>query len=80
MKPLTHVNVIEFEGIGPGPLCGRILADLGANVTLIARPGASAVVDRLPGGAPPPMREGKHVVELNLKQPDGLRQALKRGR
>ena len=28
MKPLTHVSVIEFEGIGPGPLCGRILADL----------------------------------------------------
>ncbi|MBC7942484.1 MAG: CoA transferase [Chitinophagaceae bacterium] len=76
MKPLTQVNVVEFEGIGPGPLCGRILADLGANVTVIARPGASAVVDRLSGGAPPPMREGKRIVELNLKQPDDLRQAL----
>lgn len=76
MKPLTHVNVIEFEGIGPGPLCGRLLADLGASVTVIARPGASAVVDKLSGGGQPPLREGKRVVELNLKQPDDLRQAL----
>ena len=30
MQPLTHIHVIEFEGIGPGPLCGRVLADLGA--------------------------------------------------
>jgi alpha-methylacyl-CoA racemase len=37
MKPLNHLNVIEFEGIGPGPLCGRILADLGAHVTVVAR-------------------------------------------
>ena len=49
MKPLTHLNVIEFEGIGPGPLCGRVLADLGARVTVIARPGPSAVVDKLSG-------------------------------
>ena len=76
MKPLTGVNVIEFEGIGPGPLCGRILADLGASVTVIARPGASAVVDKLSGGGQPPLREGKHVVELNLKQPDDVKRAL----
>jgi alpha-methylacyl-CoA racemase len=76
MKPLTHVNVIEFEGIGPGPLCGRILADLGARVTVVARPGASAVVDRLSGGAQPPFREGKHLVELNLKNPDDVKRAL----
>ncbi|MDP3167819.1 MAG: CaiB/BaiF CoA-transferase family protein [Hydrogenophaga sp.] len=76
MKPLTRVNVIEFEGIGPGPLCGRILADLGASVTVIARPGTSSVVDKLSGGGQPPLREGKQIVELNLKNPDGVRQAL----
>jgi len=36
MKPLKNTNVIAFEGIGPGPLSGRILADLGAYITLQA--------------------------------------------
>lgn len=76
MHPLSHIHVIEFEGIGPGPLCGRVLADLGARVTVIARPGTSSVVDKLSGGGQPPLREGKHIVELNLKQPDDVARAL----
>lgn len=76
MKPLNHIHVIEFEGIGPGPLCGRVLADLGARVTVVARPGTSSVVDKLSGGGQPPLREGKQVVELNLKNPDDVAQAL----
>lgn len=76
MKPLNQIQVIEFEGIGPGPLCGRVLADLGAAVTVIARPGTSSVVDKLSGGGQPPLREGKQVVELNLKKPEDLRRAL----
>ena len=46
MKPLNHLHVIEFEGIGPGPLCGRVLADLGARVTVIARPQADKRIGR----------------------------------
>lgn len=76
MKPLNPIHVIEFEGIGPGPLCGRVLADLGARVTVIARPGTSSVVDKLSGGGQPPLREGKQVVELNLKNPDDVKRAL----
>jgi alpha-methylacyl-CoA racemase len=38
MKPLQGVRVLEFEGIGPCPLVGRILMGMGAQVTLIARP------------------------------------------
>ncbi|RYY99516.1 MAG: CoA transferase [Comamonadaceae bacterium] len=76
MKPLAHVRVIEFEGIGPGPLCGRVLADLGAQVTVVVRPGSSTVVDRLSAGGQPPLREGKQVVALNLKQADDVRRAL----
>ena len=30
--PLKGVSVIEFEGIGPGPLAGRMLADMGAEI------------------------------------------------
>ena len=32
--PLAGIRVVEFEGIGPGPLAGRMLADMGAEVTV----------------------------------------------
>ncbi len=77
MKPPLHgVRVVEFEGIGPGPLAGRMLADMGAEVTLIARPQPGAVNLQLGGGAANPLRRGKQVVALDLKSADGLAQAL----
>jgi alpha-methylacyl-CoA racemase len=48
--PLAGVHVIEFEGIGPGPLAGRMLADLGAKVTVITRPERGLLVAQLGGG------------------------------
>ena len=30
MGPLKGIKIIEFAGIGPGPFCGMLLADLGA--------------------------------------------------
>ena len=39
--PLAGVRVIELAGIGPGPLCGMLLADLGAEVIQVDRPGPS---------------------------------------
>ena len=41
--PLTGIRIVEFEGIGPGPLAARMLADMGAEVTVIARPQQGAV-------------------------------------
>ena len=67
--PLSGVRVVEFEGIGPGPLAGRMLADMGAEVTVIARPGKGAINERLGGPGEDPMRRGKRVVLLDLKQP-----------
>ena len=61
MHPLTGLKVIEFEGIGPGPLAGRMLADLGAEVVAVVRP------DKAPLGDPDqplsegPLRRGKRV-------------------
>lgn len=67
---LATVRIVEFEGLGPGPLAGRMLADLGAQVTLIARPGQGAVSVQLGGDAATnPLRRGKQVVTLDLKQP-----------
>ena len=39
MGPLQGVRVVEFAGLGPGPFCGMLLADLGADVVRIDRPG-----------------------------------------
>lgn len=38
MGPLKGIKIIEFAGIGPGPFCGMLLADLGAEVIKISRP------------------------------------------
>lgn len=76
--PLTGIRIVEFEGLGPGPLAGRMLADMGAEVTVIARPGRGAVQARLGLADEDPMRRGKAVVLLDLKQPEALAQALAR--
>lgn len=39
--PLDGVRVIELLGIGPGPFSGMLLADLGAEVIRVERPGAA---------------------------------------
>jgi len=74
--PLNGVRIVEFEGIGPGPLAGRMLADMGAEVTVIARPQKGAVNERLGGKGESPLRRGKRVVLLDLKQPAAVAEAL----
>ena len=39
MGPLAGIKVVELAGIGPGPMCAMLLADLGATVLRIDRPG-----------------------------------------
>ncbi|MCU1732587.1 MULTISPECIES: CaiB/BaiF CoA transferase family protein [unclassified Pseudomonas] len=39
MGPLQGVKVVELSGIGPAPFCAMVLADLGADVVRIVRPG-----------------------------------------
>ena len=38
MGPLSGIRVLELEAIGPGPFCGMMLADMGADVLLVDRP------------------------------------------
>ena len=75
-SPLHGVRVVEFEGIGPGPMAGRLLSQMGAEVTLIARPQANVMTQRVMGDAGNPLRHGKHIVVLDLKTPAALAQAL----
>ncbi|MEU1211520.1 CaiB/BaiF CoA-transferase family protein [Streptomyces sp. NPDC005791] len=41
--PLTGVRVVELAGIGPGPFAAMLLADLGADVVRVDRPGGSVI-------------------------------------
>jgi alpha-methylacyl-CoA racemase len=73
--PLRGLKIVEFEGLGPAPLAGRMLAQGGADVTLIARPGGNAMSAQL-GGAGHPLRQGKQVLVIDLKSAPGVAQAL----
>ena len=78
-RPLQGLRVLEFEGLGPGPLAGRMLADLGADVTVLVRPGGpgdSGVAARLGGDGGQPLRRGKRVQVLDLKSEAGRAAAL----
>ncbi|MDP9877940.1 crotonobetainyl-CoA:carnitine CoA-transferase CaiB-like acyl-CoA transferase [Variovorax boronicumulans] len=74
-SPLQGVRIVEFEGIGPGPVAGRILAALGAEVTVIARLQAGAV-QRLGSTADNPLRVRLQVVTLDLKTHENVAHAL----
>lgn len=74
--PLTGIRVVEFEGIGPGPLAGRMLADMGAQVTVIARPQKGVVSERIGGVTDNPLHRGKTVVMLDLKQATCVTEAM----
>ena len=63
--PLAGLRVVEMTGLGPCPLAGQLLADLGADVIAI---------DRKSGKADPYdiNRRGKRSLAVNLKSADGL--------
>lgn len=66
--PLSGIQIVEFAGIGPGPFCGMMLADQGATVTVLHRP-----------GRPPDSRlalsRSRKLVEIDLKSKAGIQQA-----
>lgn len=65
---LKGVRIVEIEGLGPGPFSGMLLADLGADVIKVQRPGGpvspgmpdTALIDR-----------GKRSIVVDMKSPDG---------
>src|ERR1700737_2376519 len=63
--PLTSLRVVEFSGIGPGPLVGQLLADLGADVVTVDRRSAKADPTDV-------NRRNKRSVALNLRKAEGL--------
>lgn len=65
--PLAGVRVIELGGIGPGPHAGMILADLGADVVRVRRPGGLT----MPAENVDLLHRGKRVVDLDVKSEPG---------
>jgi alpha-methylacyl-CoA racemase len=64
------VKVIELGGIGPGPHAAMVLADLGADVVRVRRPGGNQLPQREDRDL---MHRGKRVVDLDVKgQPQAL--------
>ncbi|MGY2001447.1 CaiB/BaiF CoA transferase family protein [Blastococcus sp. SYSU DS1024] len=71
MGPLEGVRVVEFAGLGPGPFCGMLLADLGADVVRIDRKGdRGGLLGSL--GATSLLDRGKRSIALDLKDPADL--------
>src|SRR4029453_11063301 len=71
LGPLQGLRVVEFAGLGPGPFCGMLLADLGADVVRIDRKGARGGLLEAIGGTSL-MDRGKRSIALDLKDPDDL--------
>ncbi|XP_005003845.3 alpha-methylacyl-CoA racemase isoform X2 [Cavia porcellus] len=63
MMALRDINVLELAGLAPAPFCGMILADFGAKVVRVDRPGASGYLSHLD--------RGKRSLALDLKRPRG---------
>lgn len=65
--PLTGVRVIELAGIGPGPFASMMLADLGADVVRVDRPGGGRF-GAFPGDL---LNRNRRSIAVDLKQPEG---------
>lgn len=76
MGPLSGIRIVELGGIGPGPMCAMLLADLGAEVLRIDRVEPAAL------GVPRPLKynltlRGRKSVSVDLKSDKGRETVLK---
>lgn len=80
MGPLAGIKVVEIGALGPAPVAGMLLADLGAEVVLIERTRSDSMLS--PGkdrshSAKAFFNRGKKSITLDLKEPDSIEIALK---
>jgi len=71
MGPLAGFRVIELAGLGPGPFCGMMLADMGATVIRVDRPGTDEQ-QKLD-----PMCRNRQSIAIDLKSPAGIEVLLR---
>ncbi len=69
--PLAGIRIVELAGIGPGPFCGMMLADHGAEVIRVDRPGGTR--GGVAGDASrDPLLRSRKLIGIDLKRPDGI--------
>ena len=71
MGPLSGTKIIELAGIGPGPFCGMLLADMGAEVIRVDRAGSA------PRRAVDVLTRGRKSIAVDLKSDAGKEAVLK---
>jgi alpha-methylacyl-CoA racemase len=69
--PLAGIRIVELGSIGPGPFCGLVLADLGADVLRIDRATGGGLVGPNDDPRAELMQRGRRSVAVDLKHPDG---------
>jgi len=73
-KPLSGIRIVELASIGPGPFAAMMLADHGADIIRIEKPGGRNVgTSRSEKDV---LLRGRRKVELDLKQPEDVTKAL----
>ncbi|TDC42051.1 CaiB/BaiF CoA-transferase family protein [Micromonospora sp. KC213] len=73
---MAGVRVVELAGLAPAPFGCMMLADLGADVVRVDRPGGPAA-GRLAPPATGPLQRGRRIVALDLRSPDGVTDLLR---
>ncbi|MGH9260058.1 MAG: CoA transferase, partial [Acidimicrobiales bacterium] len=70
--PLAGVQVVELAGLGPGPFAAMLLADLGADVVRVDRPGSAGA-----GARAYVMHRGRRSIAVDLKTDQGTEIVLR---
>jgi len=73
MGPLKGVKIIEVGGIGPGPFCGMMLSDMGAEIIRVDRKGQQSRV----GSKYDVLHRNRRSIGVDLKKPEGVELLLK---
>jgi alpha-methylacyl-CoA racemase len=71
MGPLAGIRIVELGSIGPGPFCGMLLADLGAEVLRVDRASGATLVGPSSDFRTELMHRGRRSVAVDLKHTDG---------
>tara|TARA_B100000579_G_C22791064_1_gene834526 strand:- start:461 stop:1561 length:1101 start_codon:yes stop_codon:yes gene_type:complete len=72
MGPLKDIKILEFSGIGPGPYCGMLLADMGADVIRVGRKDAEGLENKYDIH-----NRSKRSITADLKNKDTIKEILK---
>jgi len=73
MGPLNGVRIIEVGGIGPGPFCGMMLSDMGAEIIRVERKGGLSLSDPKYDL----LTRNRKSISINLRKPQGVETLLK---